>query len=77
MATANWSSLNDGDIIAFAPLVDVLNFDNAAISAADLFFDSPSGGTPVVSFGRKTVTTTSVTFACGTPHGCLNEGNCL
>ena len=56
MATFSWTSLNDGDVVAFDPLVDVFHFDDAAISAADIVFDSPDGTTSDFSFGGKTVT---------------------
>ena len=74
MATFSESSLNDGDSLGVDPLVDVFNIDDAGIPAADSFFDSLDGTTSVTSFGGKTVTTTSVTFANGSlPQGCLNE----
>jgi Ca2+-binding RTX toxin-like protein len=74
MATFDWTSLNDGDVLApFDPDADILNFDDAGISAAALLIDT-SGSDLVISFEGKTVTvqmaphsatSTNVTFADG------------
>jgi len=77
MTTFNWMSLNDGDVIAFDPLVDIFQFNDATISAADIGVNGDTETLPpltFLSFGGKTVTlqvnplmltTTNVTFADG------------
>jgi len=55
MATRNWLSLTDGQVIAFDPLLDQLVFNDASISAAGVAFSS-TANTSIFSFGGKTVT---------------------
>ncbi len=76
MATFNWTTLTNGQVIAFNPAVDVLRFDDSTISAMLVRF-SFSGSAPFSStftFGGKSVTlqtnfrvltTTNLTFADG------------
>jgi Ca2+-binding RTX toxin-like protein len=78
MTTYNWSALTNGQTIAtFNPNVDVLNFNDATISAAALFIDaddtvvipfisfSYAGKTVIVNMNPLSTTTINVTFANG------------
>ena len=74
MALISWSTLVDGEVVDFNPLVDKLRFDDLAISAASVVLDLSTGITSVFSVGGKTVTvntapatltSTNVTFADG------------
>jgi hypothetical protein len=57
MATYNWSALSNGQVLNFNPSVDVLRFDNTAISAADVDTYSTSGVVDIVfTHAGKTVT---------------------
>jgi Ca2+-binding RTX toxin-like protein len=56
MATYNWSSLTNEQVITFVPGTDQLFFDDEGISAADIFFDSPDGLTSVFSYDGTTIT---------------------
>jgi Ca2+-binding RTX toxin-like protein len=73
MATINWSTLANGQTIAFDPANDVLRFDSASISASSLSFTA-FGNPAVVSVGGVSVTlqapfaaltSSNVTFADG------------
>jgi Ca2+-binding RTX toxin-like protein len=74
MTTYNWSLLTNNQIVPFVPGADLLNIDDASISAADLSYSaSPNptdvvNGTFTIAFGGKTVTfgipiSTSAPFA--------------
>jgi Ca2+-binding RTX toxin-like protein len=73
MATFNWSALANNQTIAFNPLVDVLNFNDSTISAADLTFTIGADTTRITAGGknvtlqadRRSLTTTNVTFSDG------------
>jgi Ca2+-binding RTX toxin-like protein len=78
MAIYNWSALTNGQTIAtFDPNVDLLIFDDASISAANVFVDGDSappdpflsfsygGKTVIISVDPLSATTTNVTFANG------------
>jgi serralysin len=78
MATLNWSSLTNGQVITtFNPASDTLHFDAAAISAGDVVADGEVETPPFfirLSYGGKTVTvemnplmatSTNITFADG------------
>jgi Ca2+-binding RTX toxin-like protein len=76
MATYNWTTLTNGQVIAFNPTVDVLAVNDVTISA-DIFsfsFPSASSSPCTFTFGAKSVTlqtafasmtTASLTFADG------------
>jgi len=52
MATFNFSTLTNGQVIVFNPNTDVLNFDVSTISAADLSIFSPTGFTDITALGK-------------------------
>ena len=59
MTTYNWSTLTNGQSIAFNSVTDILIFDDAAISMANIVIasqTSPITGTCTFSFGGITVT---------------------
>jgi hypothetical protein len=68
-----WSSLTDGQIVAFDPVQSVLRFDSNSISAAVVALSKASGSTPLTHDGKtvrlktglKTITTTNITFDDG------------
>src|SRR5262249_33445189 len=76
MTTFTWSSLTNGQTITFNPSTDVLNIDDATLSAASVgtSFSNSNSGNLSITFAGKTVTlttpiasltTTNVTFADG------------
>jgi Ca2+-binding RTX toxin-like protein len=76
MATLNWSTLTNNQIIAFDPNVDVLAVDDLSISAMKLSADSASasikftanGKTITLQTDQKTLTTTNIIFADGSVY---------
>jgi Ca2+-binding RTX toxin-like protein len=76
MAVFNWTTLSNNQTVAFNPDVDVLNFNDAGISAADLSLTLNSGSSPstrlsvsgkavTLQTDPRTLTPTNVTFADG------------
>jgi len=74
MATYNWSSLANGQVVSFNPGVDILNFDDSSISGSTLIVALASSVQTKLTVSGKTVTfsvaigaftTTNVTFANG------------
>jgi hypothetical protein len=76
MAAFNWTTLSNNQTVAFNPDVDVLNFNDAGISAADLSLTLNSGSSPstrlsvsgkavTLQTDPRTLTPTNVTFADG------------
>src|SRR5690242_13592942 len=74
MAVFNWTALNNNQTIGFNPAVDVLNFNDGTIAAADLQLTLNSGASPFTRFSvggktvtlqsdARTITTTNVVFA--------------
>src|SRR5215217_3781378 len=76
MATFLWSTLVNGRVInPFNPNADVLRFDSAAISAADVTIQGSS--TSVFAFGGKTVTLQSPLFSTTTTNVRFDNGSVL
>lgn len=67
MSAYVWSTLTNGQVIAFDPDADTLQFDSLAIGAAAVGFD-PTAPDSVFSFHGKTVT-------LSTPAATLTDGN--
>jgi Ca2+-binding RTX toxin-like protein len=76
MAVFKWTTLSNNQVIAFNPDVDVLNFNDPGISAADVSLTLNSGSSPSTRFSLsgklvtlqtdpRTITPTNVTFADG------------
>jgi Ca2+-binding RTX toxin-like protein len=74
MAVYRFSALSDGQSVTFRPTIDVLNFDQSSISAADIRVTA-SGAHTRIAFGSKDIlllnttpfdlATSNVTFASG------------
>ncbi|MEO5630734.1 MAG: calcium-binding protein, partial [Nitrospiraceae bacterium] len=77
MALINWSTLVDGDVVAFNPLVDKLQFDDLAISAAGVVLDLSGGITSVFSVGGKTVTVNTAAATLTSTNVTFDDGSLL
>src|SRR5687767_12686701 len=76
MATILWSSLDDGDSIAFDPTDDRLRFDGTSISATDVFIDSNDLRTVTIfTVGEKSVTLQYDPFATTTVNVFFDNGS--
>jgi Ca2+-binding RTX toxin-like protein len=73
MTTYNWTALANGTVVAFNPAVDVLNFDDASVSAGQLYLFVGTSSTTLSTItksvtlqtGVKTLRTISITFVNG------------
>jgi Ca2+-binding RTX toxin-like protein len=73
MATFNWTTLTNNQVIAFNPLVDVLNVNDATLAAADIGLSTTptsvsitlGSKTVTLQTERRTLTTSNVTFSDG------------
>src|SRR5687768_16653176 len=76
MSTYIWTTLNHGDSLTFSPASDVLHFDDASISAADVRIDGTDiPPYTIFTYNGKTITldtadplsltSTAITFANG------------
>ncbi|MGH9260719.1 MAG: calcium-binding protein, partial [Acidimicrobiales bacterium] len=75
-----WSTLSDGQSIAFDPSQDQLVFDDPAISAASLTVDANTEAIPpltIFSFGGKTVTLFTLPYALTTTNITFADGSLL
>jgi Ca2+-binding RTX toxin-like protein len=76
MATFSWTTLANNESVAFNPSIDVLNFNDASIAAADLSLTFNSSSSPSLRLSvnskavtlqtdPRTITPSNVTFADG------------
>jgi Ca2+-binding RTX toxin-like protein len=77
MAVYNFSALSDGQAISFNPGSDVLNFDQTAISAADLLLTSEGANTRVAVAAKDIVLLNTTLYQLATSNVSFTNGSRL